>query len=159
MGLNDPFEHFKHKLWPKERLGVKLTIWFPTIKSQKLPQFPCVQVVCNIPFKSSQWGLQFCFRFHLHWRSAQKLWAFKVAKVPIVRISGWHFGVGPVAEHRVYYKEEDGGFPQVRAMVSLMSSWLPVVRPCTKMLQLCINQLVVWFVQVRVSKWIACQFF
>jgi hypothetical protein len=89
----------------------------------------------------------------------KKLWVFKVAKVLIVIILGWHLGVGPVAEHRVYYKEEDGGFPQVRAMVSLMSLWLLVARPCTKMLQLCINQLVVWFVQVRVSKWIACQFF
>jgi hypothetical protein len=23
MGLLDPFEHLKHKLWPKEKLGVK----------------------------------------------------------------------------------------------------------------------------------------
>jgi hypothetical protein len=26
MGLHDPFEHLKHKLWPKERLGVKSPI-------------------------------------------------------------------------------------------------------------------------------------
>jgi hypothetical protein len=26
MGLHDPFEHLKHKLWPKEGLGVKLAI-------------------------------------------------------------------------------------------------------------------------------------
>jgi hypothetical protein len=26
MGLHDPFEHLKHKLWPKERPGVKLVI-------------------------------------------------------------------------------------------------------------------------------------
>jgi hypothetical protein len=26
MGLHDPFGHFKHKLWPKEGLGVKLVI-------------------------------------------------------------------------------------------------------------------------------------
>ncbi len=25
MGLHDPFGHLKHKLWPKEGLGVKLT--------------------------------------------------------------------------------------------------------------------------------------
>ncbi len=24
MGLHDPFKHLKHKLWPKERLGIKL---------------------------------------------------------------------------------------------------------------------------------------
>jgi hypothetical protein len=26
MGAHDPFGHLTHKLWPKERLGVKLTI-------------------------------------------------------------------------------------------------------------------------------------
>ncbi len=26
MGSHDPFEHLKHKLWPKERSGVKLAI-------------------------------------------------------------------------------------------------------------------------------------
>jgi hypothetical protein len=26
MGLHDPFGHLKHKLWPKERPGVKLPI-------------------------------------------------------------------------------------------------------------------------------------
>jgi hypothetical protein len=26
MGSHDPFGHLKHKLWPKERLGVKLAI-------------------------------------------------------------------------------------------------------------------------------------
>jgi hypothetical protein len=40
--------------------------------------------------------------------------------------------VGPVASHRVYYKGEGGGFPQVRAVVSLVSPSLPVARPSTK---------------------------
>ncbi len=57
-----------------------------------------------------------------------------------------HLGVGPMARHIVYYKGEGGGFPQVRAMVSLMSPCLLVAHPCTEMLQLCSNQLVVWFV-------------
>jgi hypothetical protein len=26
MGSHDPFEHLKHKLWPKEGLGVKLSL-------------------------------------------------------------------------------------------------------------------------------------
>jgi hypothetical protein len=26
MGLHDPFEYLKHKLWPKEGLGVKVSI-------------------------------------------------------------------------------------------------------------------------------------
>jgi hypothetical protein len=46
----------------------------------------------------------------------------------------WHLGVGPVAKHRVYYKGEGGGFPQVRAVVNLVSPWLLVVHPCIKVL-------------------------
>jgi hypothetical protein len=61
-------------------------------------------------------------------------------------------GVGPVARHRVYCKGEGGGFPQVWAMVNLVSLCLLVACPCTKVLQLRTNQLIVWFVQVRVSK-------
>jgi hypothetical protein len=37
MCLHDPFEYFQHKLWPKERLGVKVSIWSLTIKNQESP--------------------------------------------------------------------------------------------------------------------------
>jgi hypothetical protein len=39
-----PFGHLRHKLWPKERPGIKLAFWLPTTKSQESTQFPCVQV-------------------------------------------------------------------------------------------------------------------
>ncbi len=58
----------------------------------------------------------------------------------------------PWARHRVYYKGEGGGFPQVRIMVSLMSTWLLVVHMCTKVLQLRINQLFIWFMQVSINE-------
>jgi hypothetical protein len=70
-----------------------------------------------------------------------KLWASKVVRVPILGISGlpfgspgtkWHLGAGPVAMHKVYYKGEGDGFPQVWAVVSLVSLCLPVVRLNTK---------------------------
>jgi len=35
MGLHDLFGHLKHKLWPKEKSGVKLAIWLLTTKSQE----------------------------------------------------------------------------------------------------------------------------
>ncbi len=59
-----------------------------------------------------------------------KLWTPKVTKFLVVGILGlplgssgikWHLGAGPVARHKVYYKKEGGGFPQVQAMVSLVS--------------------------------------
>jgi hypothetical protein len=37
-----------------------------------------------------------------------------------------------MAKHKVYYKGEGGGFPQVRVVVSLMSLSLPVARLSTK---------------------------
>jgi hypothetical protein len=70
-----------------------------------------------------------------------KLWASKVAGVLVVRISRLplgspgtkcHLDVGLVKRHIVYYKGEGGGFPQVQAMVSLVSPSLPMVRPSTK---------------------------
>jgi hypothetical protein len=56
-----------------------------------------------------------------------------------------HLDVGLVERHKVYYKEEGGDFSQVRAVVSLVSLSLLVVRPNTKVFQLCTDQLVVWF--------------
>jgi hypothetical protein len=50
-----------------------------------------------------------------------------------------HLDVGLVERHKVYYKGEGGGFPQVQAVVSLVSLSLPVARPSTKSLKLCIN--------------------
>ncbi len=62
-------------------------------------------------------------------------------EVPTLRISGFPFGnpgtkchldVGLLERHKVYYKGEGGGFPQVRVVVSLMSPSLPMAHPSTK---------------------------
>jgi hypothetical protein len=72
------------------------------------------------------------------------LWAPKVAEVPTLGISGLpfenratkcHLDVAPVERHKIYYKGEGGGFPQVQAMVNLVSLRLLVVRPSTKSAQ------------------------
>jgi hypothetical protein len=100
------------------------------------------------------------FRWHVtyHWKALDKgynfaldlisikgvhieLWTPKFVEVLVVGISGlplrsprtkWHLGASPMAMHRVYYKGEGGGFPQVRAVVSLVSPSLPMVHPSTK---------------------------
>jgi hypothetical protein len=59
--------------WPKERLGIKLTIWLPTTESQESTRFPCVQVACNTPLKSSRRGLQLRFKRHPDQRFAQEV--------------------------------------------------------------------------------------
>jgi hypothetical protein len=47
-----------------------------------------------------------------------------------------HLNADLVANHKVYYKGEGGGFPQVQVMVSVMNLNLPVVRPNTKSAQI-----------------------
>jgi hypothetical protein len=63
-----------------------------------------------------------------------KLWGFKVPGIPFGAIPGLprrspgknsHLDVGSVESHRVYYKGEGGGFPQVRAVVSLVCPCCP----------------------------------
>jgi hypothetical protein len=96
-----------------------------------------------------------------------KLWRPKVVGVPTLAISKlplWnhgtrsHLDVGPVERRRVYYKGEGGGFPQVRAMMSLVNpSWLWLVLT-PKVLQLRTNQLMLVLCK---PMWVseACQFF
>jgi hypothetical protein len=155
MGSHDPFGHLKHKLWPNEGSGVKLPIWLLTTKSQKSPQFHCVKVVCHISLEISRQGLQLCFRPYLNQRSAHKVMGpqnhknpnFGNFETPTGSLeTKWHLGVGFMAMQKVYYKGEGGSFPQVRTMVSFVNPCLFMTCHYTKVLQLHINQLVVWFV-------------
>ncbi len=46
-----------------------------------------------------------------------------------------HLDVGFMERHKIYYKGEGDGFPQVQAVVSLVSLRLPVACPNTKNVQ------------------------
>jgi len=96
-----------------------------------------------------------------------KLWGSEVAKVPFGAISGVlrgspgkksHLDVASVESCRVYYKGEGGGFPQVRAVVSLVCPCCPWFVLAPRVFQLCTNHFV-WVVcrPVWVSE--ACQLF
>ncbi len=56
-----------------------------------------------------------------------------------------HLDVGFVASHKVYYKGEGDGFPQVQAVVSLVCSCCPWLVLAPRVLQLCTNHFV-WVV-------------
>jgi hypothetical protein len=141
MGSNDPFGHLKHKLWPKESPGVKLPIWFLTIKSRESTRIPCARWRATYHWKVLNEG----YYFFLDLISIEglhiKLWGPKVTGVPTLGISRLpfespgtkcHLDVGLMERHKVYYKGEGGGFPQVRAVMSLVSLSLLVVRLNTK---------------------------
>jgi hypothetical protein len=56
-----------------------------------------------------------------------------ISKLPLRSLATkCHLNVTPMERRIEYYKGEGGGFPQVQAVVSLVSSKLPVVRPSTK---------------------------
>jgi hypothetical protein len=65
----------------------------------------------------------------------------KVTRVPTLGNSRFPFGnpetkchldVGLVERHKIYYKGEGGGFPQVQIVMSLVNPNLPVAHPSTK---------------------------
>jgi hypothetical protein len=162
-----PFGHLKHKLWPKEGPGVKLAVWLPTTKSRESTQFPCVRMACDIPLKNSWRELQLCFRLHFNQRPARKVMAPQSCRSPnlgnfetplgSLGIKS-HLDVGPMERCKIYYKGEGGGFPQVRAVVSLVCPCCPWLILTPEVLQLCTNHLALVLCR---SVWVekACQLF
>ncbi len=85
---------------------------------------------------NSRQRLQFFFKPHLNWRSTQKVMGPQSCGSPNFgnfKTPTWesqdkknHLDVGLMERHRVYYKGEGGGFPQIWAMMSLMSPNLPL---------------------------------
>jgi hypothetical protein len=166
MGLNCPSRHLKHKLWPKERSGVKLVVWLSTTKSRESTPFPYMQAICDIPLEALNKGYNFSLNLIAIESLHKKLCTFKAARILTIGILGLPFGsprtknhldVAPVERRRIYYKREGGGFPQVRAVMSLVCPnclWL-VLAP--KVLQLGTNHLVLVLCR---SVWVseACHF-
>jgi hypothetical protein len=144
MGLHDPFGHLKHKLWPKERVGIKLAIWLQPLKVGNRTNFLAWKWCATYRWKVLDEGYNFASNFISIGGLHTKLWGPKVGGIPILGISRLPFGslgtkchldVGFMERHIVYYKGEGGGFPQVRAVVSLVSPSLLVARPNTKSAQ------------------------
>jgi hypothetical protein len=141
MGSHDPFEHLKHKLWPKERSGVKLAVWLPTTKSLESTWFPFVQVACDTPLESSWRGLQLCFRPHLNQMSIRNVMGPQSRKSPNFgnfEISTWEsrdkkpFGCGSHEEAHSILKGGRWWLPPSPGRCEFRESKLLVVHPNTK---------------------------
>jgi hypothetical protein len=113
MGSHDPFGHLKHKLWPKERLGVKLPNWqfdFWPLKIKNRPDFLACRWHATYRWKALDKGYNFALGFISIEGLHTKLWGPKVTRVPTLRISRLPFGspetkchldVGLVESHKV----------------------------------------------------------
>jgi hypothetical protein len=73
-----------------------------------------------MPLESSRRELQVCFRPHPNRRFEQKVMPSQSCGSPN-RDKKCHLDVGAVERRREYYMGEGGGFPRVRAVVSLVS--------------------------------------
>jgi hypothetical protein len=164
MGSHDPFEFLKHKLWPNEGSGVKLLIWIwlLTTKSRESPWFPCVKVTCHLTRATT-----------LFQTSLQSEVFTQSYKPPKLRESQfqefWDSHLGVSGQNDIWVLAPWLGTENtIRGKVVVSSKsglwWVLWVDVCmwlicaSKVLQLCTNQLVVWFVQVHVNNWIACRF-
>jgi hypothetical protein len=125
----------------------------------------CVQVVCHIFLERSWQKLQSIFRTRVNWRFTQEVMNFQNGgspnfenfETPNLGVLGkMTFGCSLVVNHKEYYKGESDGFFKSKLW------WVLWVCVCSwflrapKVLQLCTNQLVVWFVQINMNNWFAC---
>ncbi len=141
MGLHDSFEYLKHKLWPKEGRESNWQFDSRPLKVRNRPNFLVFKWRVTYHWKDFNEGRSFALELIAIGGLHAKLYVPKITGVLVMRIPilslgspgiKCHLNVGLVEKHIVYYKGEGGGFPQIRAVVSFMSSNLPVVRPNTK---------------------------
>jgi len=141
LASHDPFGHLQHKLWQKEGLGVKLSVWLPTLKVGNRPD----PSVCRWSAIHCWKALNESYKFALDLISirglSKELWTHKVPEVQTETVSGLllgspgtksHSDVGAAKQRREYYMGEGGGFPRIQVVVSLVSLELPVACPSTK---------------------------
>jgi hypothetical protein len=155
MGSHCSFEHLKHKLRPttKSRESTQFT-WLlggvrHTVGKLLMRATTLHQTASQSEVYSQSYGVPKSQESHLarFWDSHSGVSGEKS-----------HLDVGSVASHRVYYKGEGGGFPQVRAVVNLMCPCCPWLVLAPRVLPLRTNHFV-WIVcrPVWVSE--ACQLF
>jgi hypothetical protein len=167
MGSHRPFEHSKHRLWPKERSRVKLAVWLPTTKVGNRPNFLACRRRATYGWKDLDEGYNFALDRIPIEGLHKKLFTLKIARVLVVGISGLplgspktksHLDVAPMERHRYNIRGKVVASPKVQAVVSLVCPsclWL-ILAP--KVLQLCTNHFVLVLCR---SMWVieACHFF
>jgi hypothetical protein len=121
----------------------KLTVWLLTTKSRESTRLWCVQVKCDTPLEALNEGYKFASDLIPITGLNKELRPRKVAGVQTETISGLllgslgiksHSDVSAVERCREYYMGEGGGFPRIRAVVSLVSLESPMACFSTKVL-------------------------
>jgi hypothetical protein len=145
MASHWPFGHLYPKLWAKEGLGVKVAVWLPTTKSRESTSSRPSNWECDTSLERSRRGLQVLFRRCRDQTSQSGIMSSQSPGTPTRTVSGQfrdsnrdsfgtisrlqlgspgkksHLDVASAKRCRKYYMGEGGGFPRVRAVVSLVS--------------------------------------
>jgi hypothetical protein len=165
MGSHDPFKHLKQKLCQKKGWESNWQFNSRPLKVGNWSDFLACRWHATYHWKSLDNGYNFASDLISIGGLQTKLWCPKFAGVPTLGILGLPFGspktkchldVGLVERHKIYYKG--------KVMASPKSGpwWVLWVRVCPwfvltpKVLQLCTNQLVVWFCAGLCEWLIAC---
>jgi hypothetical protein len=96
MGLHGPFRHLKHKLWPKERPGVKLSNWqfdSQPLKVKNRPNFLVCTWHATCHWKDLEEGYNFALDLILIGGLHAKLWALNVVESQLWEFHDSHLGV------------------------------------------------------------------
>jgi hypothetical protein len=145
MSSHDPFKHLKHKLWPKEGSESNCQFDSRPLKVRNQPDFLTFRWHATYRWKDLNEDYNFILDLIAIEGLHVELWAPKVVRILAMGIPGLplgsletkcHLDVGLVERHKVYYKGEGDGFPQVQAMVNLVNLNLLVVHPSTKSAQI-----------------------
>jgi hypothetical protein len=92
MGSYDPFEHFKHKLWPKEEAESQIAFDYRPLKVGNRPDFLAFKWLATCHWKALDEGYNFSLDLISIRCLHTKLWAPKVARVTTLRMLGLPFG-------------------------------------------------------------------
>jgi len=141
MGAHEPFGHLQDKLCQKEGPRVKLASWLPSTKSLELTRLCACKWSATHCWKALDESYKFSSDLIPIGGLSKELCHRNVAKVQTRTILGLflgsprtknHSNVGAVERHIKYYMGEGGGFPRVRAVVSLVSPKSHVACPSPK---------------------------
>jgi hypothetical protein len=141
MGSHDPFGHLNTSYGQKKGRESNCKIDSQPLKVTNWPDFRARRWRATYYWKALNEGYNFALNLISIGSLHTMLWDPKVARIPTLAISRLpfrsprtkcHLDVGLVERHKVYYKGEGGGFPQIWAVVYLVSSSLPVAHPSTK---------------------------
>ncbi len=147
MGSHITFEYLKHKLWSKKGRESKCQFDSWPLKIKNRPNLLMCKWCATYRWKALNESSNFTLDLTSIGGLDKKLWTSKVARVPTWSPkTKWHLNVTPWLIKKNTIKEKVVASPKSEPW------WVLWIRVCSwlarapKVLQLCINQLVVWFV-------------